>query len=195
MGAAEGGEKGRGAGAAAGGEKGRDPMGAGEGVTGRTAVGGSGPGEFEKVRPGAGVEGDIGRGTSAGCAAALGGSGARENGRAAGEGRENADDCTAPGCALENVRPWIGRAVACANDIARASWVARVEGSPSAGTCASVMLGPRAAAATRYVLLLATLAVAAMYGRVRGAMAPTRSEGTMYPRMRGENTYLDEQNT
>jgi hypothetical protein len=44
-------------------------------------------------------------------------------------------------------------------------------------------------------LLLVTPAVAATYGRVRGAMMPTRPAGTMYPRTRGANTYLDEQKT
>jgi hypothetical protein len=138
----------------------------------------------------------MGRGTSATWDDAVGGSTEREKVREPiGVERVNADDCTAPGCVPANVRPWIGRAVACENDIARASCEARESGTALAGTCASAIVGPRAADAMRYVLLPATPAVAPMYGCVRGATTPTRSEGTMYPRTRGEKTYLDEQKT
>jgi hypothetical protein len=121
--------------------------------------------------------------------------GRRSAGKVEGDTGWRADDCTEPALP-SNGRDRRGRALAVdwANEIARASCDARVAGTASAGTCASFIVGPREALGTRYALL-ATPAVAAMYGRVRGAITPTRSEGTMYPRTRGENTYLDEQNT
>jgi hypothetical protein len=164
-----------------GGEKERGATGAGGGVNDeRGSTAGSGPGEFENVRGAVGVVGDMGRGTSATCGVDVGGSTGRENvrGPAAGDGRVKADPCTVPGCALANVRDWMGRAVDCAKLIARGSWEARIEGTASAGTCASAIVGPRAADGRRYELL-ATPAVAPMYGRVRGAIAAIRSLGTM----------------
>jgi hypothetical protein len=190
------GVKARGAGEG-GGENDRGATCVGEGANARGAEGGRGPGELENVR-GLGVEaGDIGRGTSAAGDVAVGGNTGRENvrGVAIVAERLKDDDCAAAGCVFAKVRPWIGRAVACAKDMARASCEARAAGMPSAGTCASAIEGPRAADAMRYEPPPATPAVAPMYGCVRGATMPTRSEGTMYPRTRGEKTYRDEQNT
>jgi hypothetical protein len=50
--------------------------------------------------------------------------------------------------------------------------------------CASPIVGPRVRAALWYVLA-PTVAVAATYGCVRGAMTLTRAAGTMYVRTCG----------
>jgi hypothetical protein len=190
-----GGESGRGAGGG-GGENERGAIGSGVELGPRACgvVGGRGEGELENVRRSPEVEGEMGRGTSAGVVVV----GGNTDGAGGPPGeRRKADDCTGPGVP-SNARDPMGRAgaVDCANEMARASCEARVAGTASAGTCASDMEGPREAVGPRYgALVPLMLAVAAMYGRVRGAMTPTRSEGTMYPRTRGENTYLDEQNT